>query len=75
MIWIVDADRGDGKRFVVRADEKLTAVMELESATMLSNAADSTVRSRRSCRCRTLGGMRREIVRLRSQIVLDMLSL
>jgi hypothetical protein len=28
--WIVDAHR-DGKRFVVRADEKLTAVLELES--------------------------------------------
>jgi hypothetical protein len=24
-IWIADAHRGDGKRFVVRADEKLTA--------------------------------------------------
>jgi hypothetical protein len=24
-IWITDAHRGDGKRFVVRADEKLTA--------------------------------------------------
>ena len=32
-IWIVDAHRDDGKRFVVRADEKLTAFMELESAT------------------------------------------
>jgi hypothetical protein len=31
-IWIVDAHRGDGKRFVVRADELLTAFMELESA-------------------------------------------
>jgi hypothetical protein len=30
-IWIVDAHRGDGKRFVVRADEKLTAFIELES--------------------------------------------
>jgi hypothetical protein len=30
-IWIVDAHR-DGKRFVVRADEKLTAFLELESA-------------------------------------------
>jgi hypothetical protein len=30
-IWIVDA-HGDGKRFVVRADEKLTAFLELESA-------------------------------------------
>jgi hypothetical protein len=24
-IWMVDAHRGDGQRFVVRADEKLTA--------------------------------------------------
>ena len=32
-IWIADADRGDGKRFVVRADEKLTAFLELELAT------------------------------------------
>jgi hypothetical protein len=32
-IWIVDAHRNDGKRFVVRADEKLTAFVELESAT------------------------------------------
>ena len=31
-IFIADAQRGDGKRFVVRADEKLTAFMELESA-------------------------------------------
>jgi hypothetical protein len=29
-IWIVDAHRGDGKRIVVRADEKLTAFLELE---------------------------------------------
>ena len=28
-IWIVDAHRDDGKRFVVHADEKLTAFMEL----------------------------------------------
>jgi hypothetical protein len=31
-IWIADAHRDDGKRFVVRADEKLTAFVELESA-------------------------------------------
>jgi hypothetical protein len=31
-IWIVDAHRGDGKRFVVRADEMLTAFLELEAA-------------------------------------------
>jgi hypothetical protein len=30
-IWIVDAHRGDGKRFVVHADEILTAFVELES--------------------------------------------
>lgn len=29
-IWIVDAHRGDGKRFVVHADEKLSAFVELE---------------------------------------------
>jgi hypothetical protein len=29
-IWIIDAHR-DGKRYVVRADEKLTAFLELES--------------------------------------------
>jgi hypothetical protein len=32
-IWIADAHRDDGKRFVVRADEKLTAFVELGSAT------------------------------------------
>jgi hypothetical protein len=31
-IWIADAHPDDGKRFVVRADEKLTAFLELESA-------------------------------------------
>jgi len=31
-IWIADAHRDDGKRFVVRADEKLMAFLELESA-------------------------------------------
>ncbi len=31
-LWITDAHRDDGKRFVVRADEKLTAFLELESA-------------------------------------------
>jgi hypothetical protein len=34
-IFIADAHRGDGKRFVVRADEKLTAFVELESAVKL----------------------------------------
>jgi hypothetical protein len=31
-IWIVDGHRDDGQRFVVHADEKLTAFLELESA-------------------------------------------
>jgi hypothetical protein len=30
-IWIADAHRDDGKRYVVRADEKLTAFLELEA--------------------------------------------
>jgi len=28
-IWIVDAHVGDGRRFIVHADEKLTAFVEL----------------------------------------------
>jgi hypothetical protein len=32
IIFVADAHRDDGKRFVVRADEKLTAFVELESA-------------------------------------------
>ncbi len=30
-IWITDAHRGDGKRFIVRADDRLTEFLELES--------------------------------------------
>jgi len=30
-IWIADAHCDDGKRFVVRGDEKLTAFVELQS--------------------------------------------
>jgi hypothetical protein len=29
-IWVVDEHRDNGKRFIVRADEKLTAFVELE---------------------------------------------
>ena len=32
IIWIADAHRGDGKRYIVRAEEKLTAILELEAA-------------------------------------------
>jgi len=31
-IFVADAHRGNGKRFGVRADEKLTAFVQLESA-------------------------------------------
>jgi hypothetical protein len=31
-IFVADAHRGDGKRYVVRADEKLMAFVELEAA-------------------------------------------
>jgi hypothetical protein len=31
-IWIADAQRCDGNRFIVRADEKLTAFVELQRA-------------------------------------------
>jgi hypothetical protein len=31
-IFVAEARSGDGQRFIVRADEKLTAFVELESA-------------------------------------------
>jgi hypothetical protein len=31
-IWIADVRRSDGKRFILRADEKLTAFLELQAA-------------------------------------------
>jgi hypothetical protein len=37
----VDAHRNNGKRFVVRAEEKLTAFMELESAIRVQKRTDS----------------------------------
>jgi hypothetical protein len=40
-IWIVDAHRGDGKRVVVHADEKLTAFLELEAAVEPFSASSS----------------------------------
>ena len=53
-IWIVDAHRDDGRRFVVRADEKLTAFVELERA--IHEFAVSLVSERpaqkRACRCK-----------------------
>ena len=32
-IFVADAHRDDGKRFIVRSDEKLTAFLELERIT------------------------------------------
>jgi hypothetical protein len=34
-IWIADEHRGDGKRFVMHAEEKRTAFLELEAATQV----------------------------------------
>jgi hypothetical protein len=34
-IWIADAHRDNGKRFVAHAEEKVTAFMELESPVKL----------------------------------------
>ena len=45
-IWIVDAHRGDGKHFIVRADEKLTAFVELETAI---NQSKILVKDQNSC--------------------------
>jgi hypothetical protein len=36
--WIVFAHGGDGKRFVVHADEKLTAFVELETAISMATS-------------------------------------
>ena len=39
-IWIVDAHRDNGKRFVVHADQKATAFLELERAICLRLLSD-----------------------------------
>jgi hypothetical protein len=43
VIWIADPHRGDGKRFVVRADEKLTGFLELKSAIRASAGVAAVV--------------------------------
>ena len=45
-IWIADAHR-DGKRFVVNADEKLTAFLELEAAIRCPSQFSQLRRDRR----------------------------
>ena len=44
-MWITDAHRDDRKRFVVRADEKLTALLErLQESALLAQFSDATKR-------------------------------
>ena len=51
-IWIADAHRDHGKRFVVRADEKLTAFLELERAICIDLLSEQTDHNRSdSSRC------------------------
>jgi hypothetical protein len=47
-IWIADAHRDDGKRFVVRADEILTAFVGLES--VIRARAELSLTGRRDLR-------------------------
>jgi hypothetical protein len=42
-IWIADAHRGDGKRFVVRADEKLTSKWTGDPRRILTNRPSQLV--------------------------------
>ena len=44
-IWTADAHRDNGKRLVVRADEKLAAFVELESAIRAAAAEIHTQRT------------------------------
>jgi hypothetical protein len=55
-IWIADAHRDDGKRFVVRADDKLTAFLELESARRPVKTDIETHGAVRAVQARDLGG-------------------
>jgi hypothetical protein len=41
-VWIADARRGNGRRFVVHADEKLTAFVELERVIRPGRSAERT---------------------------------
>jgi hypothetical protein len=42
-IWIADAHRGDGQRFVVRAEEKLTALLGLETLGRVQAESDNSI--------------------------------
>src|SRR5438876_9248986 len=43
-IFVADAHRGDGKRFVVHADERLTAFLELEAATGVAKVRNCVIK-------------------------------
>src|SRR5215467_6697950 len=47
-IWIADAHCGDGQRFFVRADEKLTAFLELQRAISWARSIMSAIPMRGS---------------------------
>jgi hypothetical protein len=51
-IWIADAHRDDGQRFVVHADEKLTAFLELQRrfANVQSKTKNTSTSYRKSAR-------------------------
>lgn len=41
LLFVVDAHRGDGRRFVVHSDEKLTAFLELEAIIQTESKSSS----------------------------------
>jgi hypothetical protein len=45
-IWIADAHRDGGKRFVVHADERLTAFLELESVIRAARLVSGSMQGR-----------------------------
>jgi len=47
-IWIVAAEREDAGRFILRADEKLTAFLELEAAIRVDTKQRRRYRLRRN---------------------------
>jgi hypothetical protein len=47
-IWIADARRDDGKRFIVHADEKLTAFLEEPCAVVFNRAQKVTALDERA---------------------------
>jgi hypothetical protein len=46
-VWIADAHRDDGRRFVVGADEILTAFLELESTIRAEQCAPADCEARK----------------------------